>query len=205
MQDSKIQRLISNFKLRNIEAFYVETFEEANERLLQMIPGDCTVGIGHSMTLQNSGVIEKLIERGNTVLDKTRAKSREESREIKKKALTADWYVTGTNAVSIEGHIVNIDHSGNRVAAMIFGPDKVAVVVGVNKIADSLEEAIERARNVASPLNARRAGFNPPSVELKRCVDCKSKERVCYNLVVIEGQEDPDRMKVFIVNESAGF
>lgn len=205
MQDSKIQRLINNFKLRNIEAFYVESFEEVNERLLQMIPEDCTVGIGHSMTLQNSGVIEKLIERGNLVLDKTRAKSKEESKEIKKKALTADWYITGTNAVSSEGHIVNIDHSGNRVAAMIFGPDKVAIVVGVNKIADSLEEAIERARNVASPLNAKRACFNPPCVELKRCVDCRSKERVCYNLVVIEGQEDPDRIKVLVVNESAGF
>jgi L-lactate utilization protein LutB len=205
MLDSKIQRLINNFKLRNIEAFYVESFEEVNERLLQMIPEDCTVGIGHSMTLQNSEVVEKLIERGNIVLDKTRAKSKEESKEIKKKALTADWYITGTNAVSFEGHIVNIDHSGNRVAAMIYGPDKVAIVVGVNKLADSLEAAIERARNVASPLNAKRAGFNPPCVELKRCVDCKSKERVCFNLVVIEGQEDPDRIKVFLVNESAGF
>lgn len=205
MSDSRIQKLIKNLKQRNIDAFYMESFREVNERLLQMIPGDCTIGIGHSITVQSSGVVEKLIERGNIVLDKTRAKDKEESNQIKKKALTADWYITGTNAVSVEGHIVNVDHSGNRVAAMVFGPDNVVVVVGVNKIADSLNDAIYRARNVASPLNAKRAGFNPPCVELNKCVDCKSKERVCNSLVIIEGQEAAGRMKVFIVNESAGF
>jgi len=133
------------------------------------------------------------------------AMNKEESKQIKKKALTADWYVTGTNAISLEGHIVNVDHSGNRVAAMVFGPDNVVIVIGVNKIVDSLSEAIQRVRNVASPLNAKRAGFNPPCVELNKCVDCKSRERVCNSLVIIEGQEVMGRMKVLIVNESAGF
>jgi hypothetical protein len=203
--DSRIQRLIDNLRLKNIDAFFLESFCEANEKLLQMIPTDCTVGIGHSITLQNSGIVEKLIERGNIVFDKTKAMSREESKQIKKKAMTADWYITGTNAISSEGHIVNIDHSGNRVAAMVFGPDNVVIVVGVNKIADTLSEAIHRARNVAAPLNAKRAGFNPPCVELNECVDCKSKERVCNSLVIIEGQEVPGRMKVLIVNENVGF
>ena len=120
-------------------------------------------------------------------------------------ALTSDWYITGTNAISLEGHIVNIDHSGNRVAAMIYGPDNVVIIVGINKIVDSLSDAISRVRNIASPLNAKRAGFTPPCVELNKCVDCKSKERVCNSLVIIEGQEVIGRMKVFIVNESAGF
>ncbi len=205
MIDSRIQKLMNNLKLRNIDAFYVENLYEVNEKLLQMMPSDCTIGIGHSITLQSSGIVEKLIERGNIVFDKTKAKNKEESKHIKKKALTADWYITGTNAISLEGHIVNIDHSGNRVAAMVFGPDNVAIIVGVNKIADSLSEAIHRARNVASPLNAKRAGFNPPCVELNKCVDCKSRERVCNSLVIIEGQDVIGRMKVFIVNESAGF
>lgn len=119
--------------------------------------------------------------------------------------MTADWYITGTNAVSLKGHIVNADHGGNRAAAMIFGPDKVVIVVGVNKIVDTLDEAIFRVKNIASPLNAKRAGFNPPCVELNRCVDCRSAERVCNNLVIIEGQAEKDRMKVIIVNESIGF
>lgn len=205
MIDSKVQKLINNLKLRNIDAFFLESFYEVNEKLLRMIPTDCTVGIGHSITVQNSGIVDKLIKRGNIVFDKTKAINKEKSKQIKKKALTADWYITGTNAISLEGHIVNIDHSGNRVAAMVYGPDNVVIVVGTNKIVDSLSEAIHRARNVAAPLNAKRAGFSPPCVELNKCVDCKSKERVCNSLVIIEGQEVIGRMKVFIVNESAGF
>jgi len=205
MSDSRINRLIRNLKQRNIDAFFLESFYEVNEKLLQMIPTDCTVGIGHSITVQNSGIIEKLEERGNVVFDKTKAINKEEGKHIKKKALIADWFITGTNAISLEGHIVNIDHSGNRVAAMVFGPDNVVIVVGINKITDSLSEAIFRARNVASPMNAKRAGFNPPCVELNKCVDCKSRDRVCNSVVIIEGQETKGRMKVFIVNESTGF
>ena len=205
MKDDRIQRLISNLELRNIDAFFIESFDEASNKILKMIPDDCTVGVGHSITVQDSGIVRKLIERGNTVFDKTMAMNKEESKQIKKKALTADWYITGTNAISLQGHIVNIDHSGNRVAAMVFGPDNVVIVVGINKIVDSLSEAIHRTRNVASPMNAKRAGFNPPCVELNKCVDCKSKERVCNSLVIIEGQEVTGRMKVFIVNEISGF
>lgn len=205
MMDDRIQGLINNFKARNIDAFFLESVDEAREKLLEMIPSNCTVGIGHSQTVEKSGVVQKLIERGNIVFDKTKASNKEESKEIKKRALTADWYITGTNAVSLDGHIVNIDHSGNRAAAMIFGPDNVVIVVGINKIADSLDEAIHRARNVAAPLNAKSAGFNPPCVKLSKCVDCKSNERVCCSLVIIEGQEAKGRMKVLIVNDSAGF
>lgn len=100
---------------------------------------------------------------------------------------------------------MNIDHSGNRVAAMIFGPDKVIIVVGKNKICETLNDAIERAKNVSAPLNAKRAGYNPPCLDIGRCLDCTSKDRVCFNLVVIEGQYDRNRMKLFIVNEDYGF
>lgn len=203
--DSRIKSLISNLKSRNIDAFFLESFDEINEELLKIIPDNCTIGVGHSITVQNSGIIKRLIERGNIVFDKTTAIDKEESKKIKKMALTSDWYITGTNAISLEGHIVNIDHSGNRVAAMIYGPDNVVIIVGVNKIVDSLSDAISRVRNIASPLNAKRAGFTPPCVKLNKCVDCKSKERVCNDLVIIEGQEVIGRMKVFIVNESAGF
>lgn len=205
MLDSKIKNLIRNLKSRNINAFFLENFDEMNEKLLKIIPDNCTIGVGHSITVQNSGIIKRLIERGNIVFDKTTAIDKEESKKIKKMALTSNWYITGTNAISLEGHIVNIDHSGNRVAAMIYGPDNVVIIVGVNKIVDSLSDAINRVRNIASPMNAKRAGFTPPCVKLNKCVDCKSKERVCNSLVIIEGQEVIGRMKVFIVNESAGF
>lgn len=197
--------IIKNFKSRNIDVAFFETLEEVKDRIIELIPVGCSVGIGNSKTLKEMNISELLRNRGNIVFDKTLADSKEESRQIKKKSLLADWYITGTNAISKEGHVVNIDHSGNRVAAMIYGPDNVIVVVGKNKICDTLDDAIQRARNISAPMNAKRAGYNPPCLQLKKCVDCKSEERVCFNLVIIEGQFVKDRMKIFIVNEELGF
>lgn len=204
LQDRKAE-LIGNFKNRNIEVSYFDTMQEVKNRILDLIPNDSSVGIGNSITLKKMNISETIKNRGNIVFDKTLAKSKEEVKQLKRKALLTDWYITGTNAVSIDGHIVNIDHSGNRVAAMIYGPEKVIIVVGKNKICNTLEDAIKRARNISAPLNAKRAGYNPPCIEMKRCIDCKSKDRVCFNLVIIEGQCEKERMKLFIVNEEMGF
>lgn len=199
------EELIKNFKLRNIDVEYFETLRDVSERIKELIDLDATIGIGNSKTLKEMEISKDLLERGNIVYDKTLGKTKEEIRELKRKSLLTDCYITGSNAISIKGHIVNIDHSGNRVAAMIYGPDKVIVVVGENKICNTLEEAKDRVRNIAAPLNAKRAGYNPPCLELEKCVDCKTKERVCFNSVVIEGQYKKDRMKLFIVNQDIGF
>ncbi|WML34491.1 lactate utilization protein [Clostridium sp. OS1-26] len=205
MDEEKFIKLKENFKLRNIEVQYFETLENVKSCILNIIPIKCTVGIGHSVTLQKIDITKALLERGNIVYDKELAKNREECKDLKKKALITDWYITGSNAISIDGQIVNVDHSGNRVAAITFGPDKVIVVVGKNKVVDTVDEAIRRVKNVACPLNAKRAGFNPPCVTLNKCVNCVSKERVCNSLSIIEGQSDSDRIKLFIVNEECGF
>ncbi|MBI6873299.1 lactate utilization protein [Clostridium aciditolerans] len=205
MNEEKFIRLKKNFKLRNIEVQYFETLENVKSFILNIIPIKCTIGIGHSVTLQKLDITNALLERGNIVYDKELAKNREECKDLKKKALITDWYITGSNAISIDGQIVNVDHSGNRVAAITFGPDKVIIVVGKNKVVDTVDEAIRRVKNVACPLNAKRAGFNPPCVTLNKCVDCVSKERVCNSLSIIEGQSDSNRIKLFIVNEECGF
>ncbi len=197
--------ITKNFKSRNIDVAFFETLEEVKERIIEIVPADCSVGIGNSKTLKEMDISGILRTRGTNVFDKTLAENQEESIRMKKKSLLADWYITGTNAISKEGHIVNIDHSGNRVAAMIYGPDNVIAVVGKNKICDTLDEAVQRARNISAPMNARRAGYNPPCLKLEKCVDCKTDERVCFNLVIIEGQFIKDRMKLFIVNEELGF
>lgn len=201
----KISQIIENFRKRNIDAEYFHSLNEVKQKILDLIPVDISIGIGNSQTLKTMEISQLLSARGNIVYDKTFATTKEESKCLKKESLLAEWYITGSNAISKDGHIVNIDHSGNRVAAMIYGPEKVIVVIGTNKIEDTLDAAIHRARNHAAPLNAKRAGFNPPCIELKKCVDCKTNDRVCYNLVVIEGQHLKDRMKVFIVNEDLGF
>lgn len=204
MDDNMKSEMIKNFKSRNIEVSF-ETLEEAKDRMIELIPPDSSVGVGNSKTLKDMNISKLLKERGNIVFDKTLAESKAESEQVKKKSLLADWYITGTNAVSKEGHIVNIDHSGNRAAAMIYGPDNVIIVIGRNKICGTLDDAVKRARNISAPMNAKRAGYNPPCLQLNRCIDCKSDERVCFNLVIIEGQFVKDRMKLFIVDEEAGF
>lgn len=200
-----INKLINNFRLRNIEASYFDTTQDAANMILKLVPVECTVGIGHSATLQMMNITNLLIERGNIVFDKELAVSKEESKALKKKALLADWYISGSNAVSVDGRIVNIDHSGNRVAAISFGPENVIIVIGKNKIVGTLDEAIQRVKNIACPLNAQRAGFNPPCVLLNKCVDCTSEQRVCNTLSIIEGQCDKNRMKLFIVNDELGY
>ena len=205
MDDNMKSEMIKNFKSRNIEVSFFETLEEAKDRMIELIPPDSSVGVGNSKTLKDMNISKLLKERGNIVFDKTLAESKAESEQVKKKSLLADWYITGTNAVSKEGHIVNIDHSGNRAAAMIYGPDNVIIVIGRNKICGTLDDAVKRARNISAPMNAKRAGYNPPCLQLNRCIDCKSDERVCFNLVIIEGQFVKDRMKLFIVDEEAGF
>lgn len=150
----KIEKLITNFKLRNIEVIYVDTLECAKNEILNLVPTNISVGIGHSATLQKMDITKLINYRGNTVFDKELPKDEKECKVLKKKALLAEWYITGSNAISTDGRIINVDHSGNRVAAITFGPDNVIIVVWVNKIVDTLEEAIKRA------------GFNPPCVRL---------------------------------------
>jgi len=203
--ENRIACLINNLRLRNIEANYFEDMQQCLDKLLELIPSDCSVGIGNSQTLIKMNISRLLLDRGNIVFDKFLARDKSEVTDLKKKSLLSDYYLTGTNAISIEGHLVNIDHSGNRVAAMIYGPDKVIVVIGANKIVDSLDDAIKRARNIAAPANAKRAGLDPPCMSVGKCVDCHSSERACNNLVVIEGQNVKDRMSVFIINESLGY
>jgi L-lactate utilization protein LutB len=205
MDRDKITKLKENFKRRNIEVQWFEDFNDVKSYILETVPIDSTVGIGHSDTLQKMELTTAFINRGNVVYDKELAATKDEQKVIKKKALISDWYITGSNAISIDGRIVNVDHSGNRVASMTYGPDKVIIVIGKNKIVDSLDEAIYRVKNIASPLNAKRAGYNPPCVELNKCVDCVSKERVCNYLSIIEGQCDCNRMQILIVNADCGF
>ena len=128
------ESLIENFKVRNIEVEYFDSVNLLNDKLDNMIPADCTVGIGHSKTLEKINITNHLLDRGNNVYDKTLGKTNDEVNSLKKKALISDWYITGSNAVSEAGHIVNIDHSGNRVASMHYGPEKVLIIVGKNKV-----------------------------------------------------------------------
>ncbi len=208
----KIRDLIEALAGRNIPAFYVKNGKEAFEKVMSMIPERSTVGFGDSVTLRQIGVVEAL-ETGNYVfLNPWRPGiSLEENIRLKKRALTSDVFVTGTNALTLDGKIVNVDGLGNRVAAILFGPDKVIIVIGINKIVENLEEALDRIRNVAAPLNMKRhPEFDPlpPCGITGECSDCSSPWRICNKTVIIESQFNNDRYKpvitVIIVGEELG-
>jgi len=200
-----IKELENNFNDRNIDVLWFNTFDEIKDYLLEQIPVNARVGIGNSKTLKSMEITKVLSNRGNVVLDKTFGKTDDEIRELKRNSLLTDFYISSSNAVSIDGRIVNIDYSGNRVAAITYGPDKVYIVIGKNKITTTHNEALKRARNIAAPLNATRAGYNPPCVSVGHCVDCLSPERVCYIVSIIEGQYIKNRLTLLIANEEDGF
>jgi len=197
--------LTENFAKRNIDVLWFDSFSQIKAYLLQEIPTTAKVGIGNSATLKSMNITKALCDSGNVVFDKTLGNTPEEIRELKRASLLADCYISGSNAVSECGRIVNIDHSGNRVAAISYGPDKVYIVVGKNKITATYDQAIKRARNTAAPQNAKRAGYNPPCIAAGHCVDCDSPQRVCFVTSTVEGQHVKGRLTLLIANEEEGF
>jgi len=207
-----IQDLIDILAENNIPAFYVKDGKEAFGKVMSMIPEGSIVGLGDSLTLRQIGVIDAL-ETGNyTFLNPWKpGTSPEENINLKRRALTSDVFVSGTNALTMEGEIVNMDGHGNRVAALLYGPSKVIIVVGINKIVANLAEALERIRNVAAPLNVERhPNFDPmPDCGITgECNDCSSPWRICNKTVIIRRQYDNNRYKpvitLIIVGEELG-
>lgn len=128
-----------------------------------------------------------------------------EMEHLKKMALVSDCYITSCNAFSKDGRIVNVDHSGNRVAAITHGPDRVLIIVGMNKLVNTEKDAINRALTVATPLNAKRAKIDSPCSRNEPCEGCTQINRVCNYVSIIKGQHYPGRMKLLIMNEDLGF
>jgi L-lactate utilization protein LutC len=208
----KIEKLIKKLSENNIPAFYVENKKQAFEKVMSMIPEGSVVGFGDSLTLRQIGVVGALTQGNYTFLNPWKPGiSVEQSIELKKRALTSDVFVTGTNALTLDGKVVNVDGHGNRVAAMLFGPNKVIIVVGVNKIVEDLEQALKRIRNRAAPGNVKRhPEFDPmpPCGTTGVCSDCSSPWRICNKTAIIERQYDNSKYKqvitVVIIGEELG-
>jgi hypothetical protein len=208
----KTQELIKKLGENNISAFYVRDSREAFEKVMSMIPDGSVIGFGDSLTLRQIGVLEALEKGKYTLLNPWKPGiTVEENIKLKKRALTADVFLTGTNALTADGKIVNVDGHGNRVAAMLFGPDRVIIVAGVNKIVANLQEALKRIREKTAPLNVKRhPEFDPmpPCGITGVCTDCSSPWRICNKTVIIEREYDNDKYKpiitVIIVGQDLG-
>ncbi|MFZ5967447.1 MAG: lactate utilization protein [Bacillota bacterium] len=198
--------VVEALQKNRFNAVFHKTAQEALEQLLSMIPHDASVGIGGSWTLQQLGLVEKLEARGNTVLCHHKPRlSPEEVLEVRRKQLTCDVFLTSTNAITQDGRLVNTDGTGNRVAAMIFGPKKVIVIAGANKIVKDLDEAEERIGTTAAPLNNKRLNRPNPCVSTGRCMDCQGPTRICNVTTVMHKRPSASDIHVLVVGEELGY
>lgn len=201
------EKLVSNLKQRHYEAFFCPTAQEAVEKITGMIPEGSSVTWGGSMTIRDMGLTKALHNKeGLDIWDRDLAPSREEAQEIYRRAFYADYYLSSVNAMSEDGEIVNIDGNGNRVAAITFGPKRVILVVGINKVAQNLDAAISRARSLAAPVNMMRfADLNTPCKNDGMCHDCKSPDSICNYIQIMRNSHPVGRHIVVIVGEELGY
>lgn len=204
--DERIRKAIINLQKNNMVGFYVESIQELIPLLSTLLVEGEKIGCGDSVTLEETGVFEYLRNGSFTFYDKHQLNlTSEEKRILYLKNFDSDTFITGTNAITTDGKLFNIDGNGSRVAPMIYGPKQVIVIVGINKLVDTVEDAIHRARQIAAPLDAKRLNKNTPCVKLSKCIDCKHEQRICNDFVLISRQSSKDRIKVIFINGNYGY
>lgn len=199
------QKVVEALTRRHFEAYYAGSREEALAKALELIPKNHSVGWGGSVSVDELGLKAALEERGYTLIDRSRAKNREESLEIMRQALVCGTFLMSANAITEDGELVNIDGNGNRLAALCFGPQNVLVIAGMNKVVRDLDAAWSRARNYAAPVNAQRFGLDTPCCKNGKCGDCLSEQTICAQFVRTRVSKPAGRIKVILVDEELGF
>ena len=213
----KINSTMEALRKNNMQAYYVENSAKAKELVQSLMEKGSTVTHGGSMTLKQTGINELLKSGDYNYLDRSaEGLTREQVEEIYRKSFFADTYLTSANAVTEKGELYNVDGNSIRVAAILYGPKSVIVVVGVNKIVPDIRAAVERVKKVAAPKNTVRLSCKTPCAATGECISlkqpdsvacdgCKSEGRVCCNYVVSAQQRKKDRIKVIIVGEELGY
>ncbi len=202
-----------------MEAYFCQTKEEAFEKVKSMLNKGDVITNGGSVTLAEAGIMDLIKSGDYTYLDRAKEGiTREEVEEIYRKAFTADVYLASANAITESGYIYNVDGNSNRVAAILYGPKSVILVVGKNKIVKTIDDAVTRVREIAAPKNTVRLGLetycsangkcmalNLPTENNEMCDGCMSDTRICCNYVLSGKQRQKNRIKVIIVNEDLGY
>lgn len=202
----KEKEMINAFTKNNMTLMFVKDKEELYTYLKNILVDSKTVAVGGSMTLDKLGVIDLIRESDVQFIDRyEKGISPEELKQRFRAGFSADLFLTSTNALTVDGCLYNIDGTGNRVAPMIYGPDEVIVIAGLNKICESEEAAIERIRNIAAPANAIRLNRQTPCAIKGRCQDCLSADRICCSYVKLAYQRVPNRIKVIIIEDHLGY
>lgn len=210
-----MERLLNNLKKEQIEAFFVPSRDSAREKVIEIIEKkrtecgknekDVSVSWGGSVTLDECGIRDAVKEKYNA-LDPYAQKTPAEQNEAKRRALLSDVFLMGTNALCESGELVNIDGNGNRLGALIYGPETVIIVVGKNKIVPDIESAYERIKKIACVKNAQRLNRDTPCAKTGECGNCyKGGATICAHTVVTRFSGNADRIKLIIVDEALGF
>ena len=196
--------LVKNLRNRHFDAYYCENREEALEKALELIPVGSTVSWGGALSAQQIGLMDAIKKGNYTAIDRDTAKSPEERVKIMKSGLLADVFITGANALSLDGQMVNIDGNGNRVAPIVYGPDSIIVIAGMNKVMDTLDAAMTRARTISAPLNKQRFDLQTPCEITGTCADCKSEGCICNQILITRHCRPAGRIKFVLVGEALG-
>jgi L-lactate utilization protein LutB len=202
----QIESTIKSLKERNINAYSVKNKQEAKDKVLSLLDENMQISFGGSITLNEIGIFEELRKGSYKLIDRDQANDNKYLKHFMMKLGSSQGaYLSGTNALTEDGKIVNVDGWGNRVNAIQYGPDKVIIVVGKNKIVKDLETALKRVETIAAPKNTKRLNKKTPCFKSGKCEDCRSPERICNIISVIQFQNDPNRMHVIIVDEELGY
>jgi len=203
----KLEKLAEKLRGNMMDAVIVDTKEEIPPLLDSILTPGCTVNAGGSMTLAETGVFDYL-RKGDFVFYDRNApdiNTPEQIKDIYRQAFSADFYFTSTNAITADGWLYNVDGRGNRVSAMIYGPENVIILCGRNKWVSSLDAAIARNREMAAPANCVRLSKNTPCTFSGKCEDCKSEDRICNEYTLIKRNLPKGRIKVILLNFESGY
>ena len=197
--------MIKNMAKKNLDGYYCATSAEAVEKALSLMPEGSSVTWGGSMTLTECGLMDALRTANYEIIDRDTAKTPEEARVMYSKQVMADYFLMSTNAITIDGELVNIDGRSNRVSCLCWGPQNVIIIAGMNKVAPDVESAIKRVRNMAAPANCVRLNKNTPCAQTGKCGDCYSQESICSQVLITRRSSAPNRIKVILVGEELGY
>ncbi len=197
--------IIKNLEKRNMEGYYFETSADCVKAITDSIPDGSVISWGGSETIKEIGLMDAIHNNRYELIDRSLAKTPDEARQIYAKTVLSDYYLMSSNAVTLDGELINIDGNGNRVACLIHGPLHVIIVVGMNKIVTDVESGIARVRNMASPPNAIRLNKDIPCAVSGHCHDCLSPNCFCNQIVVTRRSGHNGRIKVYLVGEELGF
>ena len=202
---NQAETIIKKLELRKMEGYYCENREEAKAKLLELIgEGSKSISYGGSVTLDEIGAKEAVVAAGHDLIRRENYKTPEEVKACYAKQAVSDVFMTSTNAITLDGELVNIDGRSNRVSLLVYGPEEVIVVAGMNKVVTDVETGIERTRNFASPPNTIHLNCDTPCAKTGKCGNCLNNT-ICCNIVVTRASKVPGRIKVILVGEELGF